>query len=96
MKSFLLTVSTPDGNVFDGACVKMDVRAAGGELAVMAGHIPMVTSVVSGDCTITLEDGTILDAQLNGGILSVDTVKTTLVAGSFSFLAEDERNQSVQ
>ena len=45
MKTFRLVVSSPDGNKFDGEAIKFDVRAAEGELAVMAGHIPFMTSV---------------------------------------------------
>ena len=51
MKTFRLIVSSPDGNKFDGEAVKLDVRGTEGELAIMAGHIPFVTSLVKSSCT---------------------------------------------
>ena len=45
MNTFHLTVASPDGNKFDGEVYKLDVRGVEGELAIMAGHIPFITSV---------------------------------------------------
>ena len=83
MKTYHLTVSTPDGNVFDGECVSLSVRGTEGNLAVMAGHIPFVTSLVPSDCTILLEDESEICAHLTGGLLTVGDKETTLIAGSF-------------
>ena len=47
MNEYHLTVSTPSGTVFDGDAVFLSLRGAGGDLAVMAGHIPFVTTVRS-------------------------------------------------
>ena len=56
MNTFKLTVASPDGNKFSGEIVKLDVRGTEGELAVMAGHIPFVTSIVSGACAVWLDE----------------------------------------
>ncbi len=85
MNTFKLTVSTPDGHKFCGDAVKLDVRGVMGDLAVMAGHIPFVTSLVKCPCAIELPDGTKKTATCDGGLLSVDTKSVTLVAGSFKF-----------
>ena len=90
MNVFHLTVSTPDGNAFCGECLKLDVRGAQGDLAVMAGHSPFVTTVLPSKCVIWLEDGTEKKASLSGGVLCVAKERTTLVAGSFAFDEEDE------
>ncbi len=83
MKTYRLTVSTPDGDVFSGECVRLVVRGTEGELAVMAGHIPFVTSLVPSDCTITLEDESVISATVTGGLLTVGDKEVTLIAGSF-------------
>lgn len=44
MNTFRLLISTPDGNVFDGAVVQLCLRGSEGDLAVMAGHIPFMTA----------------------------------------------------
>ena len=83
MNTFKLTVSTPDGNRFVGEAVKLDVRGTMGDLAIMAGHVPFVTSLVKCPCVIELPDGTKKTATCDGGLLSVDTKSATLIAGSF-------------
>ena len=85
MKTFRLTVSSPDGNTFDGEIVKLDVRGVEGELAIMAGHIPFVTSVVSAPVVLHFEDGDERHAHSEGGILTVNADRTILISGTFKF-----------
>ncbi|MBQ2897018.1 MAG: hypothetical protein IJE46_01665 [Clostridia bacterium] len=85
MNTFKLTVSSPDGNKFEGDAIKLDVRGTEGELAIMAGHIPFVTSLVKAPVTILLEDDTEKKAYADGGLLTVGTDSVTLLSGSFEF-----------
>ena len=85
MKTFKLTVSSPDGNVFDGEITKLDVRGVEGELAIMAGHVPFVTSIVKAPCTLWFEDDTKKTATTDGGLLTVTADSVILIAGSFKF-----------
>ena len=85
MNTFQLTVSSPDGNKFCGECIKLDVRGTEGELAIMAGHIPFVTSVVKGTCTLWLADDTQKTATTEGGLLSVSADAVTFLSGTFRF-----------
>ena len=85
MNTFKLTVSSPDGNKFEGQVKKLDVRGTEGELAIMAGHIPFVTSLVKAPVTILLEDETEKKALSDGGLLTVGTDSVTLLSGSFEF-----------
>ena len=55
MNTFPLLISTPDGNRFSGDAVMLTLRGIEGELAVMAGHTPFVTSVVKCNCKLTLD-----------------------------------------
>ena len=83
MKSFLLKISSPEGDLFCGDAISLIVRGTEGELAVMAGHIPFVTVVAPCDCKIELEDGTELIGHTDGGILSVSSNAAILLSGSF-------------
>ena len=85
MNTFKLTVSSPDGNKFSGDVVKLDVRGVEGELAIMAGHIPFVTSVMKAPCAVWLDENTKKTAVCDGGLLSVDSDAVTLLSGSFKF-----------
>jgi len=83
MKGYRLKISTPDGSVFDGEAVKLDVRGIEGELAVMAGHVPFMTAVKPGSCRLLLSDGSERIGELDGGLLSVGSSEVTLLAAKF-------------
>ena len=85
MKTFKLTVASPDGNKFSGEITKLDVRGTEGELAVMAGHVPFVTSIVPGVCALWLDDENKKTATTDGGLLTVGKDEVTILAGSFKF-----------
>lgn len=85
MKTYPLTVSTPDGDAFRDLAVKLCLRGEAGDLAILAGHVPFVTSVRPCDCKIELEDGTVRVAHTEGGILTVGKDRVTLLSGSFLF-----------
>lgn len=85
MNTFRLKVSSPDGNIFDGNAVKFDVRGVEGDLAVMAGHVPFVTSVVKCVCSVWTDDETKRTATTEGGLLSVDKDVVTFISGTFKF-----------
>ena len=82
MKSFRLTVSTPDGNLFEGDIVSISLRGVSGELAIMAGHIPFVTSVKPCRCKVLLEDDSEMIFSTEGGILSVSSEGVRLMSGT--------------
>ncbi len=86
MNTFLLIVSSPGGDLFRKQVVAIYLRGTEGELAVMAGHIPFVTTIKPCDCKIALEDGSEITAHTDGGILTVSNEKTTYLTGSFSTL----------
>ena len=85
MKTYTLKISSPDGDVFNGSVVSLVLRGAEGDLAVLADHMPFVTSVQKGNCKIELEDGTEKIAHTDGGILTVAHDGVTLLSASFKF-----------
>ena len=85
MKTFLLKISSPEGDLFCGDAVKLTVRGVEGDLAVLAGHIPFVTSVKPCDCKVELEDGDLRIGTTDGGLLTVSGEKVVLLSGSFTW-----------
>lgn len=71
MNTFRLLISTPDGNVFDGAVVQLCLRGSEGDLAVMAGHIPFMTAIRAGEFRFQTEDGEARAGHVDGGLLVV-------------------------
>ena len=85
MKTFLLKISSPEGDLFCDEVVKLSVRGTEGDLAVMAGHIPFVTYVKPCDCKIELEDGSEKIGSIEGGVLTVGKEKVILLSGELSW-----------
>ena len=82
MNTFFLRVATPDGDSFKGEAIMLVVRGVEGELAIMAGHVPFVTSVKPCKIKIETEDDEFF-ANIGGGILSVTKEETVLMSSSF-------------
>ena len=85
MKSYLLKISSPEGDVFCGEVVNLCVRGTEGERAVMAGHIPFVSYVKPCDCKVEFADGTERVAHTDGGILTVAPDKVVFLSGTFAW-----------
>ena len=86
MKTFTLTISSPDGTVFSDEVVKISLRGMEGDLAVMAGHTHFVTAVKPCDCFVELAEGETKKGFTDGGILTVSAEGTTLLSGSFTWV----------
>ncbi len=83
MKTFPLVISSPDGDVFREQVIKISLRGTEGDLAVLAGHVPFVTTVKPGTVEITKADESVLSGTVDGGILTVSSEGTTLISGTF-------------
>lgn len=85
MKTYLLNISSPDGKIFSGQVVSIILRGVEGEFAILADHIPFITSVVPGKCIIELEDGTVKDGQTEGGMITVGKDDVTFLTAGVTF-----------
>ncbi|MBQ7376884.1 MAG: F0F1 ATP synthase subunit epsilon [Clostridia bacterium] len=85
MKCFELKISSPEGDLFTGEVVKLSLRASGGDLAVMAGHIPFVSYVKPCECCLELPSGEEKRAHIEGGVLTVGKERTILLTGDMKF-----------
>lgn len=85
MKTYTLVISSPYGEIYRGDVIELFLRGGEGDLAVLAGHIPFVTTVKSGKCVITEADETEKCALTENGLLSVSEDAVTLLTGGFSW-----------
>ena len=83
MKTFKLTVSTPQGNLLEREITMLSLYGTEGSLAVMANHIPFITTTKAGQVKISTEDEELL-AEATGGILTVTHEGTTLLCTEFN------------
>ena len=85
MRTFPLTISSPDGDLFRGDAEMLILRGTEGELAVMAGHVPFVTAIVKGRCVVEISETERKEGTIDGGLLTVDPEKVTVLTGALSF-----------
>ena len=83
MKTFKLTVSTPQGNLLEREITMLFLYGTEGSLAVMANHIPFITTTKAGEVKIVTEEEELL-ADATGGILTVTHEGTTLLCTEFN------------
>ena len=83
MAMFKLTISSPNGNVFDGEVTCLMLRGAEGDLAVLAGHTPFVTSVQPCKVVIDVDEENQMVATVQGGLLTVGKDSVTLLTASY-------------
>ena len=83
MNTYPLTISTPDGNLLQEQVAALFVRGSEGDLAILAGHIPFVTTIKAGDCRVEFENGDEKTGHTDGGILTVSENSATLLSGTF-------------
>ncbi len=86
MSAFYLKIASPDGKIFDGEVTSVSVRGVAGDLAILANHAPFITAVSPCVCKIVLPDGSEKQADIGGGILSVDGGETRLMSHSFNWI----------
>lgn len=82
MNTFNLVISSSDGDFFDGEAVMLSLRGVEGDIAVMAGHISLVTAVKPGKFRLTLPNGTVKEGSLESGLLMTAPERTILLSDS--------------
>ena len=87
MKAFKVQIAAPDGLRYDGEAVQLSVRGIGGDLAVLAGHIPFVTALKDGECRLyTGENGeNVRRARCRGGMLIVSKEAVRVMSSDFEW-----------
>ena len=88
MKSFLLKISSPDGNVFEDQVVSVSLRGTEGDFAVLAGHTPFVTGIKPCDIHIDVDGEKSLVGHADGGLLTVGKENTTLLSSTFKWVKD--------
>lgn len=84
MKTFPLTVATPDGLVFRGEALSLLCRTSAGDVEILAGHTDYVGAVASGTVKIRTEEGTRY-AAASEGLLAVSGGEVRFVPTTFEY-----------
>ena len=85
MKTYPLTISSPDGDLFRGEAQTLILRGTEGDLAILAGHIPFVTAVVKGNCVVVTAEEERKEGVIEEGILTVDNHQVTVLTSGLTW-----------
>ena len=80
---FKVTIITPDGTVYDNDNATMVImNTAGGQMGIMANHVPLVAALEISTVRIKHDEGTAEVAAVNGGIIQFDGHQALIAAYS--------------
>lgn len=85
MSTFHLTISTPDGLLYDGEAMRLRVRMIDGDTCLLAHHTDYVSAVGVGEAALTTDDGQTRTAACIGGMLSMIRNEANLIATTFEW-----------
>ena len=69
-----------EGTVWSGPAVRVVAPAGGGEMGILAGHVPVLSVLKPGDVRVLTPDGGgTLRWRVTGGFFSVDEDQVTIV-----------------
>ena len=80
---FKVTIITPDGTVYDNDNATMVImNTAGGQMGIMANHVPLVAALEISTVRIKHDEGTAEVAAVNVGIIQFDGHQALIAADS--------------
>lgn len=93
MKTFGLEIVTPDGLIFSGEAESVTVKTTLGDVSILAGHADYFAALATGPARIKTHD---LDrrASISGGYISVEGLKTRIVATTIEFADEIDKERA--
>lgn len=95
MKSFPLTIASPDQLHYRGEAESLLVRTADGDVEILAGHTDLLAAIGKGGRVRLRVQGKDRLATCTGGVLSVGRKGVHLACTSFSFLKEEGKGDDL-
>ncbi len=75
-----------DRTVWSGDATLVSAPAADGDVGILAGHAPLLAVLRPGTVRVHGLDGSVLEARVDAGFLSVDSNQVTVVVDSAEVL----------
>jgi F-type H+-transporting ATPase subunit epsilon len=74
-------IVSADRKVWEGEASQVSARSIDGDLGILPGHTPILCVLAEGEVRVSA-DGSWRSAQIDGGFLSVDHDRVTIIAES--------------
>jgi F-type H+-transporting ATPase subunit epsilon len=95
MKTFKVSIVTPDGPVYDSDVEMVSTKATSGDLGISAGHMPLVAPLEI--TSVRLKKGGQTDyVAISGGFLEVRPDQVTILAQSAELASEIDVERAVR
>jgi len=83
-----VTLVSADRRVWSGEATRVIARTVEGDIGILGGHEPLLALLASGDIRITPSSGEDVVAMLDGGFMSVEHDRVTVVSDVASLASE--------
>ena len=93
MKSFELTIVTPEGSKYEGTADRVTVRTTDGEVSILYGHINYAAALGMGKAEISI-GGDVRKACCIGGVLAMTNNVARIVATTFEWADEIDKGRA--
>ncbi|TWP36517.1 F0F1 ATP synthase subunit epsilon [Leekyejoonella antrihumi] len=80
MSSLNVQLVAADRKVWEGDAKEISCRTVAGELGILPGHAPLLSVLDEGDLIVDPVSGQRSTVTIDGGFISVDSDKVTIVA----------------
>ena len=87
-KEIKVTISTPNGKVFNDDVVQVNAEISEGRIGILAKHSPLVSSLKVSLFNLKYDNGTMKQGVINGGIFNVTGEEVTILTTDFLFHEE--------
>jgi F-type H+-transporting ATPase subunit epsilon len=82
-------IVTPERTVYSSEVLEVVVPTGGGEITILPDHIPLVSTVVTGELRAKLSDGTVHPFAVSSGIVEVQPSSKVVILADRSELATE-------
>jgi F-type H+-transporting ATPase subunit epsilon len=80
-----------EARVWSGTARMIIARTIDGEIGILTGHEPTLALLAPGEVQIRSDDGESVVAQVEGGFLSIDHDRVTVVADTAALVSGSDR-----
>lgn len=91
-----LDIVSAEEQIYSGLIASVQARGTLGELGILPGHAPLLTSLVPGPVRLTLQDGSVEVMYVSGGFLEVQPSSITILADTVLRAVDIDEAQAIE
>jgi len=88
MAALTVSVVSAEREIWSGEATQVVAKTVEGEIGILRGHEPMLSLLAGGEVRVTTDAGEKIKVDAEGGFLSVDHDRVTIVASQAALVTE--------